>query len=267
MHRNSRAVILLFLIAPLLACQSAPSPASSVGGVTMTVYAASSLTGAFGEIANMFQIANTGTRVIINFAGSQALRTQIEQGAKTDVFASADARNMSLLQTQGLAVGVPLIFARNRLVVIASKSERAEITELRDLTKPGLKLDIADASVPVGNYTLQVLDKLSADAAYGADFKDQVLARVVSKENDVKQVVSKIALGEADAGIVYATDAKATIDKLRTIEIPDQFNVIAAYPIAMIKGSSNPSLAQKFIDAVLSTEGQAILREYGFAQP
>jgi molybdate transport system substrate-binding protein len=213
------AVILLFLIAPLAACQSAPSPASFVGGVTMTVYAASSLTGAFGEIANMFQVANTGTRVIINFAGSQALRTQIEQGAKTDVFASADARNMSLLQTQGQVVGVPVIFARNRLVVIAPKSNPAGIKELRDLAKPGLKLDIADGSVPVGNYTLEVLDRLSGNHAYGADFRNQVLARRL-EENDVKQVVSKVALGEADAGIVYATDAKATIDKLTTIEIP-----------------------------------------------
>ncbi len=266
MYRLSIAVIPFFLIVHLVACQSAPSPASPVGGATLTVYAAASLTGAFGEIGKAFQAANTG-KVIFNFAGSQALRAQIEQGAKTDLFASADANNVILLETQGLVVGAPAIFAHNRLIVIAPKSNPAGIKELRDLAKPGLKLDIADAGVPVGSYTLQVLDNLSVDVAYGTDFKSRVLARVVSKENDVKQVVSKVALGEADAGIVYATDAQATIDKLTTIEIPDQFNVIASYPVAMIKGSSSPTLAQKFIDAVLSTQGQAILRKYGFAQP
>jgi molybdate transport system substrate-binding protein len=136
---------------------------------------------------------------------------------------------------------------------------------LKDLAKVGLKLDIADASVPVGNYTLQVLDKLSADPTYGGDFKNQVLARVVSKENDVKQVVSKVSLGEADAGVVYTTDAQVAVDRLTTVDIPDQFNVIAVYPIAVIKGGANPTLAQRFVDYVVSVDGQAVLKKYGFA--
>jgi molybdate transport system substrate-binding protein len=229
------------------------------------VYAAASLTAAFTDVGKAFEAANPGIQVSFNFAGSQALRTQIEQGARADVFASADTKNMDPLKTQGLVVGDTPIFTRNRLVVITPKDNPAGITTLKDLAKAGLKLDIADASVPVGNYTLQFLDKLSADPGYGADFKNQVLARVVSNENDVKQVVSKVALGEADAGVVYATDAQAATDKLTTIEIPDQFNVIAVYPIAVVKGSANAALAQKFVDYVLSADGQAVLHKYGFA--
>lgn len=265
MYQRSIALMLFLSIVLVTACQ--PTLVPSTAGGTLTVYAAASLTVAFGDIGKAFEAANPGTKIAFNFAGSQALRTQIEQGAKPDVFASADTNNMTPLQTQGLVVGTPPVFARNRLIVIAPKSNPAGVKELKDLAKAGLKLDIADASVPVGNYTLQILDKLSAEATYGTDFKSKVLARVVSKENDVKQVVSKVALGEADAGVVYTTDAQATRDKLITIDIPDQYNVIAQYPIAIVKGSANPTLAQKFIDAVLSGEGQAMLKKYGFGPP
>lgn len=261
MARHLTLPTLLLLAALTEACQPAPS---SAGG-TLTVYAAASLTAAFGDVGRAFETVNPGTKVIFNFAGSQVLRTQIEQGAKADVFASADINNITPLQSQGLVVGTPQIFARNRLVVIAPKSNPGSIKDLKDLARARLKLDIADASVPVGNYTLLVLDKLSADPRYGAEFKSRVLARVVSKENDVKQVVSKVALGEVDAGVVYATDAQATMDKLTAIDIPDQFNVIAVYPMAVVKASANTALAQKFIDAVLAPEGQAVMTKYGFA--
>lgn len=256
-------LVLLFLTA----CQSATNalPPTPTSGKPLTVFAAASLTTSFTEIGKQFETANPGAKVTFNFAGSQSLRTQIEQGAHADVFASADTNNMNPLKTQGLVGGDTTIFTRNRLVVIMPRNNPAGIKTLQDLSKNGIKLDIADASVPVGNYTLQVLDKLSANANYGADFKTRVLARVVSKENDVKQVVSKIALGEADAGIVYTTDAQAAIDKLTTIDIPDQFNVIAIYPIAVLKSSANPSLAQKFVDYMLSADGQAILAKSGFA--
>ena len=253
-----RFVLLLLL---LTACQSMPNTFTP----TLTIFAAASLTTSFTEIGKQFEAVNPGTRVTFNFAGSQSLRTQIEQGAKADVFASADTNTMRPLQTQLLIDEAVPIFARNRLIVIVPKSNPAGIKTLQDLSKDSLKLDIADASVPVGNYTLEVLDKLSADASYGSDFKTRVLARVVSNETDVKQVVSKVALDEADAGIVYATDAQATHAKLATIDIPDQFNVIALYPIAVLKSSANTSLAQKFIDYVLSVDGQAILAKAGFA--
>jgi molybdate transport system substrate-binding protein len=291
-HVRILFVILIMALA-LVACQAAPTatpvsptppsatwvPASTVPPTAtkastvaptavsgpLTVFAAASLTASYTDIGKAFEAVNPGTKVTFNFAGSQALRTQIEQGAKTDVFASADSNNMNPLKTAGLVVGDTPIFTRNRLVVIMPKDNPAGLKTLKDLSKAGLKLDIADASVPVGNYFLQSLDKLSADATYGADFKTQVLARVVSKETDVKQVVSKVSLGEADAGVVYTTDAQAAIDKLVTIEIPDQFNVIVVYPISVVKGSANPALAQKFIDYVLSADGQAVMKKYGFA--
>lgn len=274
-HTRILFALLIFALA-LSACQAAPtappvSPTKSAptGAPTnvsgpLTVFAAASLTASFTEMGKAFEAANPGSKITFNFAGSQALRTQIEQGAKADVFASADNNNMDPLKKQGLVNDAP-VFARNRLVVIAPKDNAAGVKTLKDLSKPGLKLDIADASVPVGNYTLQVLDKLAADATYGADFKTQVLARVVSKENDVKQVVSKVALGEADAGVVYTTDAQAAMDKLVTLDIPDQFNVIAVYPLGVVKVSANPTLAQKFIDYVLSDAGQAVMKKYGFA--
>jgi molybdate transport system substrate-binding protein len=272
--KNLRILLTPVIFALLLgACQAAPTLVPAVESTAaptnasgpLTVFAAASLTASFTEIGKAFEAANPGSKVSFNFAGSQALRTQIEQGAKADVFASADNNNMDPLKTAGLVVGAAPIFTRNRLVVIVPKDNPAGIKTLKDLTKAGLKLDVADAGVPVGNYMLQSLDKLSADATYGADFKAQVLARIVSKENDIKQVVSKVALGEADAGIVYATDAQAAIDKLISIEIPDQFNVIAVYPIGAIRGSTNPVLALKFIDYVTSDAGQAAMKKYGFA--
>ncbi len=270
----------LFVLAFLLAMSltncsgtgapTAPSPAAATtvpvsSGTSLTVSAGSSLTDAFKELGKVFENAHAGTKVNFNFGGSQDLRTQIEQGAQVDVFASADTKNMDALQTKGLLAANSQTFVHNRLVVIVPKANPAGVKELKDLAKPGLKLDVADESVPVGSYTVQMLDKLSADASYGADFKNNVLARVVSKENNVKQVVSKVSLGEADAGVVYTTDAQSAADKLTTIEVPDKYNIIATYPIAVIKPSANAALAQQFVDLVLSEQGQALLKKYGFA--
>ncbi len=248
----------------LAACQPAPAATPSAP-TSLTVLAAASLTDSFREIGSAFQTANPGLRVTFSFAGSQSLRTQIQQGVKADVFASADNSNMDPLRVDGLLANVPQVFARNVLIVIAAKTNAAGLKELQDLAKPGVKLVIADASVPVGSYTLQVLDKLSADPTYGSDFKNRVLARVVSKETDVKAIVSKISLGEGDAGVVYTTDAQVAADKLSTISIPDRYNVIATYPIAALRLSPNGAAAQKFVDFVLSGEGQAVLKKYGFA--
>ncbi len=273
--RHSMFVAFALITGLCLGCQAAVVPPNSPVATSsiesnrtvLTVYAASSLTGAFGDIGRAFQAANPGTQVVFNFAGSQDLRTAIEQGAKADVFASADAANVDKLISLGLVQGEAQVFTTNRLVVIVPRDNPAGIKDLRDLAKPNVKLDLADPSVPVGNYTLQALDKLSVDASFGADFKSRVLARVVSKENNVKQVVSKVVLGEADAGVVYATDAQAAADKLTTLDIPDPFNIVATYPIAAFKESAQPALANKFIAFVLSAQGQTILRQYGFAGP
>jgi molybdate transport system substrate-binding protein len=149
--------------------------------------------------------------------------------------------------------------------VIFPTDNSAGITSLKDLAKPGLSLVLADASVPVGQYTLDFLDNASVDAAFSPDFKDKVLANVVSYEENVKGVVTKVMLGEADAGVVYVSDiTKTAASKTGKLEIPDALNTIAAYPIAVIADSQSPDLAAKFVDLVMSELGQSVLAGYGF---
>ncbi|MCG3142312.1 MAG: Molybdate-binding protein ModA [Anaerolineae bacterium] len=252
--------------APTAAPPTAAPPALA-SDTPLTVYAAASLTTAFKEIAAEFEKANPGSQVEFNFAGSQDLVAQISNGARADVFASADLKNMDALQKQALVGGTPQVFARNKLVVIVPQDNKAGIQTLQDLSKPGVKLVVADKTVPVGNYTLQALDKLSADATYGAGFRDAVLKNVVSQENNVKAVLSKVSLGEADAGVVYSTDAQTAVGKVLTLEIPESFNVLALYPIATVKAAPNAALAEKWIEYILSPQGQAILLKYGFIPP
>lgn len=259
------AIGILLIALVSAACQAAPAAAPAGGPTTLTVLAAASLTDSFKEIGAAFERANPGVKVTFSFAGSQTLRTQIQQGAKADIFASADAANMDPLKTADLLAGAPQVFTRNVLTVIVPKANPAGLKQLDDLARPGLKLIFADAGVPVGNYTLQVLDKLSADPAYGTNFKSQVLANVVSKETDVKAVVSKVSLGEADGGVVYTTDAQVAAGKLSAIPIPERYNVIATYPIAILKSGANLPLAQRFVGYVLGAEGQAVLNRYGFS--
>lgn len=234
-----------------------------VGGSKLTVYAAASLTEAFRELGSTYEAAHAGSKVEFNFAGSQELRAQIEQGAKADVFASADLRNMKALEDKG-TVSAARVFARNRLVVIVPADNRAGVKTLADLARPGLKLVMAQANVPVGQYGLQALDKLAADPAYGTEYKASVLQNAVSQENNVRAVVSKIALGEGDAGIVYATDAQSVGARVGTIEIPDAYNVVAEYPIAVVTGAAEAEQAKVWIELVLSEQGQAVLKRYGF---
>ena len=215
----------------LAACETAASPAPTVvpptaaeapiaivEPQTLTVFAAASLTDAFTEIGKSFETANPGVTVTFNFAGSQALRTQIEEGASVDVFASASGKEMDALVTgKFVADGVKQIFLNNKLVVILPSDNPARLEALEDIAKPGIKLVLAAEEVPVGNYARQALDLMNA--SFGVDFKDKVLANVVSNEDNVKQVVAKVQLGEADAGIVYTSDVVAATD-LKTIEIP-----------------------------------------------
>ena len=233
---------------------------------TLTVMAAASLTESFTEIATAFEAENPGVTVSINFAGTQALVEQLTQGVEADVFASANKKYMtSAIEAGRVAEGTDSVFAYNKLVVIYPKDNPAGITELQDLAKEGLVLDLADSSVPVGQYSLDFLDKASADSAFGASFKDDVLKNVASYEENVKAVVTKVSLGEADAGIVYFTDITAdAADLVGTLEIPDELNTIATYPIAPISDSKNADLSQAFVNFVLSSEGQAILAKYNF---
>ncbi len=246
------------------ATQAATKPATKVSG-EVTVFAAASLTEAFGKIGAAFEAANPGAKVVFNFAGSSALRTQLSQGARADVFASADEVNMEKAIKDGSIAGDPKVFVRNRLVIITPAQQKVEVKEPKDLAKPGLKLVIAQKEVPVGNYSRQSFDKMEQDASFGSGFAAKVLANVVSEEANVKAVATKVQLGEADAGVVYSTDVTPAIRaQVKVIEIPEGFNLIARYPIAIVKGASNQAAAQAFIDYVFSPAGQAELKSHGF---
>ena len=215
-------------------------------------------------------------KLTFNFAGSQQLRGQLEHGAPADLFASADRQEMDRAAGAGVVSSEPVrIFARNRLVVIVAQAAKPTadadadaILTLSDLARPGVKIDLADPAVPVGRYTRLMFDAMAADAEYGPAYRAAVLANVVSNEENVKAVVAKVRLGQADAGVVYATDVNPAAAKdLRVIPISDSFNQIAEYPIATIAGSKQSAAAQAFIDFALSAEGQAILARHGFLPP
>jgi molybdate transport system substrate-binding protein len=251
---------------PTAAPTAAPTTAPAASSSTLTVFAASSLTAAFGDIGKNFQTANPGTTVTFNFAGSQQLAQQIGQGAPADVFASANGAQMDVVIKSGQVVsGTTRTFVRNRLVVIYPTANPGGVTKLQDLAKPGLKIVLADKSVPVGGYALTFLSKASASPDFTPTYSQTVLASVVSYETDVKQVLAKVSLGEADAGIVYTTDITPdAAGKVGRLDIPDALNTIATYPIGVIKGSPNAALAQKFMDYVLSADGQAVLAKWGY---
>lgn len=229
----------------------------------LTVFAAASLSEPFQEIGKELERTYQGLHVMYNFAGSQALRTQLEQGASADVFASADGPQMELAKQNNVVQGETPIFVKNRLMVIVPHNNPGNVKEFRDLAKPGVKLDLAAPPVPVGNYSRQAIQK--ASQVYGADFATQALGNIVSEENNVKQVVLKIQLGEADAGIVYMSDVTPKVRRdVLTIPIPDAYNRIASYPIALTKEVQNRAAAEAFMRFVLSEPGQAILKAHNF---
>lgn len=232
----------------------------------LIVFAAASLTDAFGEIAENFQEAHPGTTVVHNFAGSQQLAQQLGQGAPADVFASANGRQMDVAIEAGRVIsGTPRTFVRNRLVVIYPKDNPAGLTTLQDLAKPGVKVVLAAPEVPVGAYALDFLNKATANVDFGSAFSETVLSNVVSYEENVRSVLSKVALGEADAGIVYTSDVSGDgADQVGQIEIPDDLNTLASYPIAAVSDSANPDLAQAYVAYILGPDGQTVLTEYGF---
>ena len=227
------------------------SSGSSASPAEIKVFAAASLTAAFTKIGEDLTAAN-GTKVTLNFAGSQALATQIQQAAPADVFASADITNMDKVKD---LVGPPQIFASNQLQIVVEKGNPKGVKGLDDLANPDLKVVLAAPDVPVGKYSQQALEKAG------------VTVKPVSQEQDVKAVVSKVLLGEADAGIVYTTDVAAGGDKVEGVDIPEDQNVVATYPIATVKASKAPDQAQAFMDYVLSDQGQQVLKSYGFGPP
>ena len=225
----------------------------------VTVFAAASLREAFRELATTFERDHPGTTVSLGLAGSQELRTQIEHGAPADVFASADTKHMEGLAAAKL-VSQPRIFARNEPVIVVPKGNPAAIGGLRDLPR-ATRIVVGTPEVPIGSYTLRILD--AASLRYGADFRARVETRVVSREVNVRQVLSKVALGEAEAAIVCRTDA-ATSRAVEVIGIPPELNVLAQYPVAVVSGSREPALAHDFVELLLSPMGQQVLARFGF---
>ena len=234
--------------------------------------AASSLTDAFTEMGALFERlpgaatnGGAGVRVGLSFGASSQLRVQLEQGAPADVFESADATQMDLAVRAGLMRGTPVVFARNKLVVIVPRENRAGVMTLADLARPGLKVVSTAKEVPIGAYTLEALGKLSADGQYGAGFTGRVLGNVVSEEGNVRQILTKVQLGEADAGFVYASDLTSSGGaEVRTIEIPERYQPNAEHLMGVTRSARAPALAQRFVEYVLSAAGQGVLKKYGF---
>jgi molybdate transport system substrate-binding protein len=232
---------------------------------SLTVFAAASLTDAFEELASAFIIQNPNVEILFNFASSSDLATQLAEGAPADVFASANNNQMSNARDVGRIAGMPYTFVKNRLVLIVPVDNPAGISGLQDLDNEGVQLLVAAEGVPVRDYTNTMLDRLAADAAYNEAYRAAVLANVVSEEENVRQVAAKVALGEADAGIVYVSDVTPDIaEQVIAIGIPDSLNTIASYPIAVTNDSAQPELAQAFVDFVLSDAGQDILVSWNF---
>jgi molybdate transport system substrate-binding protein len=272
--RLFRLLLILLLSTSLLAACATQGAAQPTSGIPATaadtaslhVFAAASLTTAFRDIGRNFEAANPGTTISFNFAGSQQLAQQIAQGAPADVFASANQAQLDSVVASGrIDADGARIFAHNRLVVIYPHDNPAKLATLHDLARPGIKLVLAAKEVPIGSYAFDFLAKASRLPEYTANYSATVLANVVSYEENVKAVLGKVVLGEADAGIVYRSDvAPDSIDKLGTLDIPDQLNTVADYPLAVIKDSGHARLAQAFVAYVLSPEGQKILVNYGF---
>jgi molybdate transport system substrate-binding protein len=254
---------------PVSTLAEAASPVAEAAfpeeGGDLTVFAAASLTDAFEQIETDLEAAHPGLTVTYNFGGSQALVTQLDEGAEADVFASANNAQMTTAADNGSIAGEPETFVHNELAIVTPADNPAGIEAPADLGEEGLRLVLAQAEAPVGRYAREAVCKMAADtASYGEGFVDRVAANVVSEEEDVRDVLAKVELGEADAGIVYVSDANIAGDEVKLIAIPAEVNVIASYPIAAVAGGDE-ALADAFIAYVLSDEGQATLEAFGFA--
>lgn len=257
-----RSIGLLLLSGVLALALVVGGPAEAAD--TLMVFGAASLTEFLGEAGAAFEKQHPGTTVRLNLTASSRLRVQIEHGAPADVFLSADMKHMNPLVKAKLA-DQSSIFAHNRLVIAVPKKNPAGIKSPADLAKPNVKLVVAAPETPIGSYTRTVIQKMDASGKYGAGFANKTLANVRSNEGTVKAVVAKVNLGEADAGICYSSDITPAVRKnVIAMDIPDAYNIVADYPIAVIARSRQKNLANEFKRFVLSPEGQSLLVEHGF---
>src|SRR5256885_8798771 len=250
-----RAGLALVIFASLLGSCASPNSTATPQIQELTVFAAASLTDGFTRSGDEFAKADSRVRFTFNFGSSSTLATQITNGAPADLFASADEANMQKIVDAELADGVPSAFASNRLQIAVATGNPKKISGLADLARPDVVLVLAAPTVPAGKYALDALGKAG------------VVARPASLEVDVRAVLNKVSLREADAGIVYVTDVKSAAGRVAGVEIPEQHQVTARYPVAVVKGSKHAALANRFIEYLVSPEGQSILATYGFSRP
>ncbi|MBI1369001.1 MAG: molybdate ABC transporter substrate-binding protein [Planctomycetes bacterium] len=252
-----RGLLILMFTLALAGCDrkdAAPAP-------TVTIFAAASLTEAFEDLESAFRKAHPQVNITCNYAGTQQLMAQLRLGARADVLAAANTRYMEQAVDEHLVdEHADVVFALNRLVIVQSKRSEAHIENVADLAKPGVRLALADDKVPVGRYTAQMFK------AAGESVEKQAQANVLSREQNVKAVLTKVRLGEADAGVVYATDVTPDAQRdVQVIAIPDPINVKVQYPIARLRGASKS--ADLYIRFILGDEGRSILAAHGFELP
>ena len=242
-------------VALLVAACAEPNATGTPQIKDITVFAAASLTDAFTQAGDRFAQTNTRVRFVFNFGSSSTLATQITNGAPADVYASADEANMEKIVDANLTDGRAQLFASNRLEIAVAAGNPKRIGGLADLARPDVVLVLAAPTVPAGKYALDALGKAG------------VTAKPVSQEVDVRSVLNKVSLGEADAGIVYVTDVRSAGARVTGVDIPEQHQVVARYPIAVIKDSKSAPLARGFVDYILSPAGQNVLTGFGFSKP
>ncbi|MFC8533359.1 molybdate ABC transporter substrate-binding protein [Streptomyces sp. NPDC057249] len=247
-RRAAAALVVVGLLTPLTAC-GGDTDDTSTG---LTVLAASSLTDVFKEAGAAYEKEHPGTKVTFSFAGSQELAAQVEQGAPADVLVTADTKTMDGLRSD---TGTPTVIARNRLVIATGKGNPEKIESLGDLADTRLKVVLAAPEVPVGRYSEQILDA------------QKITVKPVSQEPNVRAVLSKVELGEADAGLVYKTDVSAAAGKVGSVDIPDEQNAVASYPAATLKAGEHGAAAEAFVTWLSSPEARTILTGAGFQQP
>jgi molybdate transport system substrate-binding protein len=253
-----RLVLLLAVTLPWLTA-ACGRPTAGGASRSLAVLAASSLTEAFAELEAELEKAEPGVDVVVSTGGSQALRVQIEHGAPADVFASANAEHIDALVKAGL-VKESLPFAEGELVLVVPPANPAGLASLEDLPD-ATRIVLGAPEVPVGQYALALLER--AGTRYGAGFRGRVEEHVVSLEPNVRQVLAKVELGEADAAIVYRSDVVASRD-VKVIEIPAELAVPARYHVGVLVGAGQPELAQRFVDRLRSADGRAVLERHGF---
>jgi molybdate transport system substrate-binding protein len=243
-----------------------PSLQPDPGRNEIIVFSAASLSGAMTDIAKAYETAHPDTKVILNFNNAAVLRTQIEQGASADVFLSANTKHMTALQEEGMIVNDSVrVFATTNLAIVVPHENRANITGLPDLAQPGVRLVMGVKEAPFGDYTRQALEKMARDPAFGPAYRDTVMMNVISEEPTLPSLIAKLRISEADAGIALASDvSKGDRAFVTAIPIPDQYNVVAVFPLGIVQRSTDKDRAAAFIDYIVSSEGASVLARYGF---